>query len=119
MARKIDPDKRTRILQAARKTFNEYGVEKTPISLIAKRANIATGTIYLYFKSKEDIVKGLVDLYMSRSSERFIPALSHPDVATAIKNAVHEALQHAGEEKDLLRLIDVYRSSGRSKPTKG
>ena len=118
MARKIDPEKRQRILQAAREAFSELGVEKTTIPLIAKNAGIAAGTVYLYFKSKNEIVEGLVDLYMSRSIHRVMRKLSHEDTATAIKNAVHEALLLARKEKDLLRLIDVYRGSGNMKPTR-
>jgi len=119
MARKIDPGKREKILQAAREAFRERGVDKTPIPLIAKNAGIAAGTVYLYFKSKNEIVEGLVDLYYERSVKRFIRNLSHPDMATAIKKAVHEALLHAKKEQDLLRLIDIYRSSGKTKPTRG
>ncbi len=118
MARKIDPEKRQRILQAAREAFRELGVEKTTIPLIAGNAGIAAGTVYLYFKSKNEIVEGLVDLYMSRSIHRVMRKLSHEDPATAIKNAVHEALLLAKREKDLLRLIDVYRGLGNMKPTR-
>lgn len=49
-------DKESRIIQAATKLFARYGIRKTTIDDIAQEAGIAKGTIYLYFKSKEEII---------------------------------------------------------------
>jgi AcrR family transcriptional regulator len=50
------PDKRERILQAASKLFTKFGPRKTTIDEVAKEAGVAKGTVYLYFKSKEEIL---------------------------------------------------------------
>jgi TetR/AcrR family fatty acid metabolism transcriptional regulator len=47
--------KRKAILQAAIEVFSNYGFKEATISEIAKRANVAEGTIYQYFKNKEDL----------------------------------------------------------------
>ncbi|MBU1100941.1 MAG: TetR/AcrR family transcriptional regulator [Bacteroidetes bacterium] len=44
------------ILEAAVKVFAEYGYHKSKISKIAEVANVATGSVYVYFKNKEDIL---------------------------------------------------------------
>lgn len=48
--------KRARILEAAIAVFAEKGFNAARVSDIAKEAGVADGTIYLYFKSKEDLL---------------------------------------------------------------
>ena len=45
-----------RILEAAVKVFAEQGFFQSTVSQIAKEAGVADGTIYLYFKNKDDIL---------------------------------------------------------------
>jgi len=47
--------KRQQIIQAAIEVFSKNGFQNSSISAIAKRANVAEGTIYQYFKNKEDL----------------------------------------------------------------
>jgi len=51
--------KRDDILKASLKLFNERGFVHTPTSLIAKEANVATGTLFHHFKSKEELINTL------------------------------------------------------------
>jgi TetR/AcrR family fatty acid metabolism transcriptional regulator len=60
------PDKRRRILDAAVKVFATYGFYLSKVSQIAKEAGVADGTIYLYFKSKDDI---LIQIFMDSMEE--------------------------------------------------
>lgn len=48
-------EKEARILAAASALFGRFGLKKTTIDDIAREANLGKGTIYLYFKSKEDV----------------------------------------------------------------
>jgi TetR/AcrR family fatty acid metabolism transcriptional regulator len=64
MARKRSDDKRQRILQAAAKVFARKGYHGARVSEIARRADVADGTIYLYFHGKEDILVSLFDEVM-------------------------------------------------------
>jgi len=50
------PEKRDRILKAAVKVFAKSGFYATRVSEIAKAAGVADGTIYLYFKNKDDVL---------------------------------------------------------------
>ena len=54
-----DSDKRTAILDAALDLFVERGYYGTPVPLVAEHAGVGAGTIYRYFKSKEDLVNTL------------------------------------------------------------
>lgn len=54
------PDKEKRILEAAIQISNEKGFSSTTTSEIAKRAGVAEGTIFRYFKTKKDIMHGIL-----------------------------------------------------------
>lgn len=54
-------DKRTVILDAALKTFVKRGYTETKVAEIASEAGVAEGTLYNYFKSKEDLLLALFD----------------------------------------------------------
>jgi TetR/AcrR family transcriptional regulator, fatty acid metabolism regulator protein len=51
-----NPEKYDRILEAALAVFAEKGFFVSRISDIADRANVADGTVYLYFKNKDEIL---------------------------------------------------------------
>lgn len=59
-------DKYHLILQGALKVFAENGYHRSQVSKIAKAAGVADGTIYLYFKRKEDI---LIRLFQEKLGE--------------------------------------------------
>ena len=56
MVRVKDEMKKLAILAASKMAFAEMGIFKTRITDIAKLAGVASGTVYLYFKDKEDII---------------------------------------------------------------
>ena len=61
MARKLDEEKRSRILRAARDAFGADGFQKTTIKAIAGITGVAQGTIYTYFKNKEILFEAVVE----------------------------------------------------------
>ena len=54
-------EKYNSILNSAGAVFAEFGFHKATISLIASKAGVADGTLYLYFKNKEDILYQFVN----------------------------------------------------------
>ena len=67
-ARAAITDKREAILRAAVKVFARNGYFNSKVSDIASEAGIADGTVYLYFKSKEEVLHSVFD----RAMEEFI-----------------------------------------------
>src|SRR5262245_48816896 len=51
-----DPDKPQQIIDAAIRVFARNGYYNSRVSDIAREAGIASGTIYLYFKTKDEII---------------------------------------------------------------
>ncbi len=64
-----DENKHKKILKAAIKIFAEKGFYSSRVSEIAKEANVADGTIYLYFKNKDDILISLFEEEFGRIVE--------------------------------------------------
>ena len=71
---KEEKDKATRILEAAIKAFAESGYSQTTISQIARLANVAGGTVYEYFKNKEDLLLS-IPYYRYQSHIEKLPGL--------------------------------------------
>src|SRR5882724_7114741 len=66
-----DPDKPQQIIDAAVRVFARHGFYNSRVSDIAREAGIASGTIYLYFKTKDEI---LVTLFREKMAG-FVGAL--------------------------------------------
>ena len=62
-------DKRERILAAAETVFARHGFFAARVAEIAKEAGVADGTIYLYFKSKDDLLISWFETRMKQVNE--------------------------------------------------
>ncbi|MDR6549734.1 TetR/AcrR family transcriptional regulator [Paenibacillus qinlingensis] len=81
------PDKYYAILEGALKVFAENGFHKSQVSRIAKEAGVADGTIYLYFKKKEDILTSLFQEKLGELVEKFNQAVRE---STSAKDALRK-----------------------------
>jgi AcrR family transcriptional regulator len=63
--------RRTAILDAAERVFMERGFTAATMDDIAKRAELAKGTVYLYYRSKEELQLGLVHRGLELLHEAF------------------------------------------------
>jgi AcrR family transcriptional regulator len=57
--KKEEKDKRTAIMEAALKLFTEGGLHGTSTAQISKEAGVATGTLFNYFPTKENLINSL------------------------------------------------------------
>lgn len=57
-----DENKTGRIYQATLKLVKETGIAGITMHLVAKEAKLATGTLYIYFRNKEKLIKSLFDV---------------------------------------------------------
>jgi AcrR family transcriptional regulator len=75
-------DKKTAIMEAALKLFTERGFHGTSTAQISKEAGVATGTLFNYFPTKEDLINSLyfeVKGQLSQSMGKEIEAHSTQD----------------------------------------
>lgn len=80
MARKLRPEKRTQFLNSALKLFVANGIKNTSTSAIAKDAGTATGTIFLYFPTKQDLIHELV-LKIGKKQSNYIKSSLTPSLS--------------------------------------
>lgn len=60
-ARKISPERRQRILDAARYLILRHGLRTTTMEAIAREAGVAKPTLYVYFPDKGAVFRAIVD----------------------------------------------------------
>jgi TetR/AcrR family fatty acid metabolism transcriptional regulator len=103
-----DPDKPQQIIDAAVRVFARNGFYNSRVSDIAREAGIASGTIYLYFKTKDEI---LVTLFREKMAG-FVSALrkeisGEPDAPAKLRRLVRlhfETLEGRPELAEVVQL---------------
>jgi TetR/AcrR family transcriptional regulator, fatty acid metabolism regulator protein len=65
-------EKYDRILDAAVEVIAEKGYFNAPVSAIAARAGVADGTVYLYFKSKDEVLRAAIDRNFDRMHQQVL-----------------------------------------------
>ena len=103
-----DPDKPQQIIEAAVRVFARKGYFNSRVSDIAREAGIAAGTIYLYFKTKEDI---LITLFRDKMAA-FVSALwtaiaDEPDAVAKVRHLVRLHFRMLEENPELAEVVQV------------
>src|SRR3982751_6890575 len=101
-------DKRESILRAAIKVFARNGYFNSKVSDIASEAGIADGTVYLYFKSKEEILHSVFDRAMEEfisEGRKEIAEIREPD--KRLRRIAQLHLEKLGADRDLAIVFQV------------
>ena len=61
---KLSEDKKNKIIESAKKEFSRVPIEEVSIKNIVEDAEIARGSFYQYFESKQDVLLYLIDSKM-------------------------------------------------------
>lgn len=112
MATKNSNDKKTekyeKILDAAVKVFAKKGFYQSRVSDIAREAGVADGTIYLYFKNKDDILISIFEEKMRSAISIFQQELSQrEDALSKLKHFVHVHLDLFRQNPELAAVLQV------------
>ncbi|MFO7653746.1 MAG: TetR/AcrR family transcriptional regulator [Candidatus Krumholzibacteriia bacterium] len=101
-------EKRERILDAAVAEIARRGYYQTTVSMIARRAGVADGTIYLYFASKDDLLLSLFDRAVRRFIDEGRAQLpGEADAESKLRRIVELHLGLVGEDRDLAIITQV------------
>src|SRR5512141_1577840 len=103
-----DPEKRRRILEAAIRTFGRRGFHEARIADIAADAKVAEGTVYLYFRNKEDLLGVVFDESMDEVLEkgRALARMKAP-AGERLTALVDLHLQFIGSDRDLASVFQI------------
>ncbi len=103
-----EPDKHQQIIEAAVRVFARTGYYNSRVSDIAKEAGIASGTIYLYFKTKDEI---LVTLFREKMAE-FVATVgkaiaAEPDAVAKLRRLIRLHFKLLEEHPELAEVVQV------------
>jgi TetR/AcrR family transcriptional regulator, fatty acid metabolism regulator protein len=102
------PDKREAILRAATQVFARNGYFNAKVADVARVAGVADGTVYLYFKSKEEILHSIFDRSVEAAiadARQQIAALQDP--REKLRRIARLHLERLGADRDLAVVFQV------------
>ena len=96
------------ILRAAIKVFARSGFFNSKVADVAREAGVADGTVYLYFKNKDDILVSIFNDHMNEALANGRKSLAELDEPVEkIKKIVLAHLDGLGRERDLAIVFQV------------
>jgi TetR/AcrR family fatty acid metabolism transcriptional regulator len=101
-------DKREAILRAAIEVFAHNGYFNSKVADIARQAGVADGTVYLYFKSKEEILHSIFDRSMEEAiaeGKRQLGTITDPKEKLRRIALLH--LERLGADRNLAIVFQV------------
>jgi TetR/AcrR family transcriptional regulator, fatty acid metabolism regulator protein len=107
-ARSTVTDKREAILRAATRVFARKGFFNSKVSDIAAEAGIADGTVYLYFKSKDEVLHSVFDRAMAEfiaEGRRELEPIESP--VEKLRKIAELHLERLGADRDLAIVFQV------------
>lgn len=113
-ARSLNPvrspvgDKREAILRAAIETFARSGYFNSKVADIARAAGVADGTVYLYFKSKEEILHSIFDRGVAAAIAECRAQIEDTnDPREKLRTIARVHLEQLGADRDLAVVFQV------------
>jgi TetR/AcrR family transcriptional regulator, fatty acid metabolism regulator protein len=101
-------DKRDAILKAAVKVFAQHGYFQSQVADVARVAGVAAGTVYLYFRSKDDLLVSIFERVMSEAIAEGRAALAGiADPIERLRRIAHLHLDRLSRDRDLAIVFQV------------
>ena len=99
-----EPDKRRRILDAARTVIGRVGPVQATMEQIAEQAEVGAATVYRHFGNKQGLLEAFSQTLAPRRVVKQLEANPGPDVAGELARFATETLRFMQENGDLLRV---------------
>ncbi|MDD4136577.1 MAG: TetR/AcrR family transcriptional regulator [Methanoregula sp.] len=110
--REPNPDKQEAILATALTLFTERGFFGTPTSMISKEAGVATGTLFFYFKTKEDLIDTLYRRVKSEAAQAMRQGLAKEKTPLAkLRRLGHNAVAWGIENPQKRKFMEQFAHS--------
>lgn len=105
---KENTDKRDAILRAATKVFAQNGFFQSQVADVARVAGVAAGTVYLYFKGKDDLLVSIFERSMKEvlaEGRAALESVTGPE--PRLRKLAYLHLERLGRDKDLAVVFQV------------
>ena len=107
-ARADKADKRDAILRAAIETFAARGFFNAQVADVARTAGVAAGTVYLYFRGKDDLLISIFERTMKEAIEAGRRSLeSRSDPLDRLREIARLHLERLGRDRNLAVVFQV------------
>jgi TetR/AcrR family transcriptional repressor of nem operon len=83
------PNKRQRLIRTAAELVHQHGFQKTTLADIATKANIPLGSIYYYFRSREELARAVVERRVAELGKFLERQASEADPRKRLEALVH------------------------------
>lgn len=104
----VHNNKKERIINAAIKIFADKGFYTANVADVAREAGVADGTIYLYFKNKDDLLISLFETKMEDILKRFSTLIgSQIQADQKLRQFIHLYFQMIEEDQNLAEVFQV------------
>jgi TetR/AcrR family fatty acid metabolism transcriptional regulator len=100
-------DKRERILAAAERIFARHGFFAARVSEVAKEAGVADGTIYLYFKSKDDLLISVFENRMAHVNDQLRGAIADLPPGEQLRAFIRAYLRMVSDEPTAVEVLTI------------
>lgn len=106
-------DRKAEIIKAATKSFSLYGYKNTTMEQVARLANVGKGTIYTFFKNKEELFNDIV-FTLIEDMERAANEAIDPDLPFRenVHQAMYKMLEYRREHQLTIKLFQEKRDLG-------
>ena len=105
---KQNSEKYQRIMEAAVRVFAEQGFYQSTVAQVAKEAGVADGTIYLYFKNKDDILVQFYEYKTKQVFDRFREAVDQNTTALGkLRNLIRTHLEEFQKDPNMAIVYQV------------
>jgi AcrR family transcriptional regulator len=103
---------RQRIIDAAGKVFSEKGYHRTTMDDIAKELGVSKGALYLYFRSKEGLIREICKIAPVELREALKSSFSGRDMLTGASDFFDDSLERSQAGRGLYFeiLAEAYRT---------
>jgi AcrR family transcriptional regulator len=111
--REMSIDRKQQIIEAATKSFSLFGYKATTMEQIAKLANVGKGTIYTFFKNKEDLLDAIISsliLEIKKSAEQAMDP--NRPFSENVHRALYRILEFRQQHQLTAKLLQEVRNVG-------
>ncbi len=98
-------DRREQILRVASEVFATKGYHEAKMDDIAAAADVAKGTLYLYFQDKRGIFTELIDALSAQLSAAIIPVDTEADVVAQVKHNIRAVIGVLAQQPRVTSLL--------------
>ncbi|MGG2093298.1 TetR/AcrR family transcriptional regulator [Bacillus sp. S13(2024)] len=106
-------DRKRAIIEAATKSFSAFGYKATTMDQVAKLANVGKGTIYTFFKNKEELFGEIISNLITEMKQVAEKAIdSNVSFFENVHRALYNLLEFRKEHQLMIKLIQEERDMG-------